>query len=139
MKVGHIHLKVRDLDRALAFYRDMLGMRVTERIGDSMVFLAFDEAHHDIALQAVGDDAPAPHPRGVGLYHTAFEVDSEEALRAFAKKFTEAGIAFSPVDHGISHALYLDDPDGNGVEVCRDTRAERNQTLWHGESRRLRL
>lgn len=139
MKLGHVHLKVRDLDRALAFYRDLLGLRVTERLGGDMVFLTFGAAHHDIALQAVGAGAPSPAPYGVGLYHTAFEVDTEDELRAFAKKLTGAGIVVAGVDHGISHALYLSDPDGNGVEIYRDTRAEQNSPEWNGHSTRLKL
>lgn len=139
MKLGHVHLKVRDLDRALAFYRDLLGLKITERLGDAMVFLTFGDAHHDVALQAHGPDSPAPHPRGVGLYHTAFEVGTEDELRAYAEKLRAAGIPFTPVDHGISHALYCDDPDGNGVEIYRDTRTEQNSPAWSGLSSRLKL
>jgi catechol 2,3-dioxygenase len=139
MKLGHVHLKVRDLDRALAFYRDLLGLRVTERLGDDMVFLSFGEAHHDVALQAVGPGAPALAPNGVGLYHSAFAVDTEDELRGFAKKFADAGIRAAGVDHGISHAIYLSDPDGNGVELYRDTRTEQNSPQWSGRSTRLKL
>lgn len=139
MKLGHVHLKVRDLDRALAFYRDLLGLRVTERLDDAMVFLSFGDAHHDVALQALGAHAPSPPERATGLYHTAFEVETEAALRATAARLKSADIAFTGVDHGISHALYLSDPDGNGVEIYRDTRAENRRPLWDGESRRLKL
>ena len=139
MKVGHVHLKVRDLDRALAFYRDILGLRITERLDDDMVFLTFGEAHHDIALQAVGSGAPSAAPRAVGLYHTAFEVGTDAELRDIAKKLAEAGFPGAAVDHGISHAYYTADPDGNGVEVYRDTRGENNRPEWHGRSFALKL
>ncbi len=138
MKLGHVHLKVRNLDRALGFYRDLLGLRVTERLDDSMVFLSFGSAHHDIALQALGANAPTPPEHATGLYHTAFEVDSEDDLRTLAQRLTDAGHRLSGVDHGISHALYLSDPDGNGVEIYRDTRAENGRPLWHGASSRLK-
>jgi len=139
MKVGHVHLKVRDLDRALAFYRDLLGLRVTERLGDDMVFLTFGAAHHDVALQAVGHGAPAASPRAVGLYHTAFEVGTEAELAALAARLAGAGYPGAPVDHGISHAYYTADPDGNGVEIYRDTRGENARTEWHGQSQVLKL
>ena len=139
MKVGHVHLKVRDLDRALAFYRDLLGLRVTERLDDDMVFLTFGAAHHDIALQAVGPGAPAAAPRAVGLYHTAFEVETDAELRDIAKKLCDAGFSGAAVDHGISHAYYTADPDGNGVEIYRDTRGESSRPEWHGRSVALKL
>lgn len=139
MKVGHVHLKVRDLDRALAFYRDLLGLRVTERLDDDMAFLTFGAAHHDIALQAIGHGAPAAAPRAVGLYHTAFEVDTEAELRAVAKRLAAAGFPGAAVDHGISHAYYTADPDGNGVEIYRDTRGENRRDVWHGASTALKL
>ncbi|MFC6951425.1 VOC family protein [Halorubellus litoreus] len=133
--VGHVHLKVRDVDRAVEFYRDVLGLDVTERHG-SFAFLSFGDRHHDVALQGVGADADPPGP-GVGLYHTAFEVASGDALAAVYERLRERDVPVSPVDHGISKALYFDDPGGNGVEVYLDTRADRDQYHWEGVNERF--
>lgn len=132
--VGHVHLKVRDVDRSIAFYRDVLELAVTERHGN-YAFLSWGEHHHDLALQGVGADAAGPGP-GVGLYHAAFEVETSEDLRAVAERLTERDVAVSPVDHGISEALYFDDPDGNGCEVYRDTR-ETDDERWQGKNERF--
>jgi catechol 2,3-dioxygenase len=133
--LGHVHLKVRDVDRAVAFYRDVLGLDVTERTGN-YAFLSYGDRHHDVALQGVGADADGPG-RGVGLYHAAFEVPDADALRATHRRLRERGVAVSPVDHGISKALYFDDPDGNGLEVYLDTRDERDREEWRGENSRF--
>lgn len=128
--LGHVHLKVRTLDRAVTFYRDVIGLDVTER-HNRYAFLSFGEQHHDLALQAVGETAEGPGP-GVGLYHTAFEVESAEALTALYDRIRAEGVDVLPVDHGISKALYFDDPDGNGVELYLDTRAETGTDQWQG-------
>lgn len=128
--VGHVHLKVRDVDRAVAFYTDHLGLSVTERQG-RYAFLSWGEHHHDVALQGVGEDAEGPQ-QGVGLYHAAFEVDTAGALRAVFERLREAAVQVSPVDHGISKALYFSDPDGNGLEVYLDTREARGIDHWEG-------
>lgn len=141
--LGHVHLKVRDVDRAVEFYRDVLGLDVTERIG-RFAFLSFGDHHHDLALQggdgegARGENA-APATRGpaVGLYHSAWEVADGTALQATYERLHDRGVAVSPVDHGISKALYFDDPDGNGVEVYLDTRAENDQFEWQGRNERF--
>ncbi|MFQ3319165.1 MAG: catechol 2,3-dioxygenase [Natronomonas sp.] len=118
--LGHVHLKVRDVERALEFYTGLFGLDVTERVG-SYAFLTFGDHHHDIALQGLGGDAPAAGP-GVGLYHAAFELDDTDALKELYHDLEERGVAASPVDHGISKALYFDDPAGNGLEAYVDTR-----------------
>jgi catechol 2,3-dioxygenase len=133
--IGHFHLKVRDVDRAVDFYTDVLGLDVTERHG-SFAFLSFGDRHHDVALQGVGANADSPG-RGVGLYHTAFEVDSESALAATYERACAHCASVSPVDHGISKAIYFDDPDGNGVEVYFDTRGVRDQDEWQGVNERF--
>ncbi|WP_459191862.1 VOC family protein [Halosimplex sp. J119] len=133
--VGHVHLKVRDLERALAFYREVLGLDVTEREG-RYVFLSWGERHHDVALQEVGDGAEGPS-RGVGLYHVAFEVATPEALASVYRRLRDRGVQVSPVDHGISKALYFADPDGNGVEVYLDTRGSHEETDWRGRNDRF--
>jgi catechol 2,3-dioxygenase len=133
--VGHVHLKVRDLDRSLDFYRGVLGLDVIERAG-RYAFLTWGEKHHDVALQEVGPDAPGPG-RGVGLYHAAFEVPDRDALAATYDRLRERGVSVSPVDHRISLALYFDDPDGNGLEVYLDTREENDRREWRGDNQRF--
>ncbi|MFC5365955.1 VOC family protein [Salinirubrum litoreum] len=150
--LGHVHLKVRDVDRAVEFYTDLLGLSITERHAN-FAFLSFGEHHHDLALQGLGGasasasagtsaadrggDGDASGRSRVGLYHTAFEVESPAELRAVFDRLIEREVRVSPVDHRISKALYFDDPDGNGVEVYLDTRAETGQDDWHGENRRF--
>ena len=134
-ELGHVHLKVRDLERSIDFYADALGLDVTERAGN-YAFLTAGERHHDLALQALGSDASGPGP-GVGLYHAAWEVETPAALRATFERLRERGVEIVPVDHRISKALYFDDPDGNGVEVYLDTRAENDRAEWGGENRRF--
>ena len=131
-ELGHVHLKVRDVDRAVEFCRDVLGLEVTERAG-RFAFLSWGEKHHDLALQGIGADASGPE-RGVGLYHVAFEVPNAEALAATYRRLRERGVPVSPVDHGISKALYFDDPDGNGLEVYLDTRDAEDQWRWQGQN-----
>lgn len=130
MHLGHVHLKVGQLERSIDFYTDVLDLAVAERQGN-FAFLSFGEHHHDLALQAVGTDAPGPGP-GIGLYHAAFEVAEPAALGSVAEQLRERDVALHPVDHGISKALYFDDPDGNGLEVYVDTRAETGLEQWDG-------
>lgn len=134
-KIGHAHLKVRDLDRAVAFYERFLKLGVTERVGDHYVFMTGGAFHHEIALQRVAPDAPAPARHGTGLYHVAFEVPSKRDFAAAYATLTAADVAVAPVDHFISWAMYFDDPDGNGLEIYYDTRSEPDgRPLWRGEN-----
>jgi catechol 2,3-dioxygenase len=134
-KIGHAHLKVRNLDRAINFYTTYLGLHLTERVGDAYAFLTTGPLHHEIALQQVGEQAPRPPARATGLYHVAFEVPDKRAFAAAYQKLTQAGIAVAAVDHSISWAMYFDDPDGNGLEIYWDTRTEpTGRTLWYGEN-----
>jgi catechol 2,3-dioxygenase len=135
MKLGHVHIKVRDLAAAADFYKKLLKLGTTEEIGDDFVFLSFGEAHHDLALQR-SSNPESPAPGGVGLYHTAFEVSSVEELRHKVEILEEMALPFQLVDHGISWALYTADPSGNGVEIFVDRRRA-NRPLWHGQSGRL--
>lgn len=133
--VGHVHLKVRDVDRSVDFYEDVLALSVSER-HDRFAFLSWGSQHHDVALQAVDENADGPDP-GVGLYHAAFEVGDATALRTIFENLQQRGVDVSPVDHGISRAMYFDDPDGNGLEVYEDTRAKRDQYEWAGINERF--
>jgi catechol 2,3-dioxygenase len=121
-RIGHVHLKVADLDRSLAFYRDVLGFSVTQRYGSQAVFLSADGYHHDIALntwESKGGKPPAPGT--TGLYHVAILYPDRGALGDALRRLAEAGIGLDgAADHGVSEALYLTDPDGNGVELYRD-------------------
>ena len=134
-KLGHVHLKVRDLDRAVSFYTRTFGLAISERVGDAYAFLTDGIVHHVVALQAVGALAPDAPPHGVGLYHTAFEVSDKSAFAAAYVALLDAGERAVAVDHGISWALYFSDPDGNGLEIYADTRGDAGD--WAGLSRRL--
>jgi len=121
-RIGHVHLTVADLDRALAFYRDVLGFEVTTRYGADAVFLSAGGYHHHIGLNTwAGRAAPAPAPGTTGLYHFAILFPDRQALAAAVRRVIDAGIPLAgAADHGVSEAVYLRDPDGNGVELYRD-------------------
>ncbi|MGB4788412.1 MAG: VOC family protein [Lentibacter algarum] len=121
-RIGHVHLKVADLDRAIAFYSGVLGFSVTQRYGAGAAFLAAGNYHHHIGLntwESAGGTAP---PKGhTGLYHTAFLYPSRATLGDALKRVLNAGIKLDGAsDHGVSEALYLRDPDENGVELYWD-------------------
>lgn len=121
-RIGHVHLKVADLDRALGFYRDVLGFTVTQRYGPDAVFLSAGGYHHHIGLNTwESRGGPAPAPGTTGLFHTAVLFPTRADLAAAARRVLAAGIPLDgAADHGVSEALYLRDPDGNGVELCWD-------------------
>lgn len=120
--IGHVHLKVADLDRAIAFYRDILGFPLTQRYGDGAAFLGAGGYHHHIGLNTWESlDATPPPPGHTGLYHAAFLYPDRAALAQVLARIMAAGIALDgAADHGVSEAIYLRDPDGNGVELYRD-------------------
>lgn len=120
--VGHVHLKVADLDRAIAFYSGVLGFEVQRRIGNAAAFLSAGGYHHHIGLNTWESRGATPPPPGhTGLYHTAFLYPSRAALATVLKRLIDAGIPLDGAsDHGVSEAIYLRDPDGNGVELYRD-------------------
>lgn len=126
--IGHIVLKVRDLERAAAFYRDVLGMREVMRYRGAMAFFSFGSNHHDLGLLQVGPHAPDPAPNAVGLYHAAFKVgDSLDELRAWKTHLENHGTPLIGMsDHGVSQSLYLADPDGNEIELFVDA----DPALW---------
>lgn len=125
-QIGHVHLKVADLDRAISFYQDVLGLRMMERIGDQAAFLSAGGYHHHIALntwESKGGKPPAPG--STGLYHTAILYPSRKALAEVLRSIVTAEWPLEGAsDHGVSEAIYLRDPDGNGVEVYRDRARE---------------
>jgi catechol 2,3-dioxygenase len=125
VRIGHVHLKVADLDRALGFYRDVLGFEVTQRYGTQAVFLSAGGYHHHIGLntwESAGGQPPAPGT--TGLYHVAILHPTRAALADALRRLVAAKVPLDgAADHGVSEALYLRDPDGNGVELYRD-RAE---------------
>ena len=121
-RVGHVHLRVADLDRAIAFYSGVLGFALTQRYGPQAAFLAAGDYHHHIGLNTWESLGATPPPPGhTGLYHTAFLYPDRPALARVFRAVVEAGIPLDgAADHGVSEALYLRDPDGNGVELYRD-------------------
>lgn len=120
--VGHVHLKVSDLERAIAFYRDVLGFEVMQRMGDSAAFLSAGGYHHHLGLNTWESKGAAPGPRRApGLYHAAFLYPSRDALARAYQRLVHHGVPLEgAADHGVSEALYLRDPDGNGLELYRD-------------------
>jgi catechol 2,3-dioxygenase len=121
-RIGHIHLKVADLDRAIAFYSGILGFQLTQRFGKSAAFLSAGGYHHHIGLntwESKGGQPPAPGT--TGLYHTAILYPTRKDLADALYRLMEAGIQLDgAADHGVSEALYLQDPDHNGVELYWD-------------------
>jgi catechol-2,3-dioxygenase len=129
LRIGHVVLKVRDLDRSLAFYRDLLGFTVVSELSNVMIFLAADgQNHHDLALLRVGQQAPSPVPGAIGLYHVAIQLADLDAVRAAHALLSERGLLRGAIDHGVSRSLYTADPDGNEIELYCD--APRDE--WEG-------
>ena len=128
VRIGHVHLKVADLERALKFYCGVLGFELTQRRGDSAAFVSAGDYHHHIALntwESLGGSPPPPN--STGLYHLAILYPTRAALADALCRLIAAGIALDGAsDHGVSEALYLRDPDHNGVELYCD----RPQQLW---------
>ena len=122
VRIGHVHLKVADLERALAFYRDVLGFELTQRLGSQAAFLSAGGYHHHIGLNTwESAGGRPPPPRTTGLYHIAILYPTRAELADALRRVSAAGIPLEgAADHGVSEALYLRDPDGNGVELYRD-------------------
>ena len=120
--IGHVHLKVTDLERSIAFYRDVMGFEVTQRYGTQAAFLSAGGYHHHIGLNTWHSQGAGPAPeRAAGLYHAAILVPTRLDLSRFLRHLVEVGQPLDgAADHGVSHALYLRDPDQNGLEVYWD-------------------
>lgn len=121
-RIGHIHLRVADLDRSITFYRDVMGFEVQQKFGDQVAFLAAGDYHHHIGLNTWQSRGGTPAPAGhVGLYHTAFLYPHRAALATALQRVQDAGVTIDgSADHGVSEAIYFTDPDGNGIEIYRD-------------------
>jgi catechol 2,3-dioxygenase len=126
-RIGHIHLKVSDLDKALAFYHDLLGFEIMQRYGTQAVFISAGGYHHHIGLNIwYSKNAPPAPLRAAGLFHTAILYPTRKDLAVALKRLIDAGYPLTGAsDHGVSEALYLDDPDGNGVELYWDRPREK--------------
>ncbi|HZY82660.1 MAG TPA: VOC family protein [Cyclobacteriaceae bacterium] len=127
-RIGHVHLKVADLDRALGFYRDLLGFELIMLYGDQAAFVSAGGYHHHIGLNTWHSKGMPPAPvRAAGLYHTAIVYPTRKDLAVVLKRLIDAKYPLTGAsDHGVSEALYLNDPDQNGVELYWD----RPRELW---------
>ena len=145
VRIGHVHLKVSDLERAIAFYSGVLGFEVTQRMGGAAAFLSAGGYHHHIGLNTwQSEGGPAPAPGTTGLFHAAILYPTRAALATALRRLQAAGIDLDgAADHGVSEALYLRDPDDNGLELYWDRPPERWPRTPSGElamfTRRLDL
>jgi catechol 2,3-dioxygenase len=120
--IGHVHLKVADLERSLAFYTGVLGFELQQRMGDAAAFVSAGGYHHHIGLNTWESRGGSPPPPGsTGLFHVAIRYPDRAALADALRRLVEAGVPVTGAsDHGVSEAIYLSDPDGNGIELYRD-------------------
>ena len=121
-RIGHAHLKVADIERSLKFYQDLLGFEITQRYGNEAVFLSAGGYHHHIGLNTwYSKNAPPAPLRSAGLFHVAILYSSRKDLATILKRLLDADYRLTGAsDHGVSEALYLNDPDGNGIELYWD-------------------
>jgi catechol 2,3-dioxygenase len=133
-RIGHVHLKVADIERALKFYRDLLGFQVTQHYGSSAVFISAGGYHHHIGLNTWYSKNAPPAPRNAaGLFHVAILYPERKDLAVILKRLMDAGYPLTGAsDHGVSEAIYLDDPDQNGVELYWDKPKENWPVDEHG-------
>lgn len=124
--IGHVHLKVSDLDRSIAFYRDVLGLELQQMYGQDAAFLSWGGYHHHIGLNVwQSKDGSRPPAGSTGLYHLAILYPTRRDLAIALRRVVEAGVRIDGgSDHGVSEAIYLRDPDGNGIEIYRDRAPE---------------
>lgn len=132
--IGHGHLMVADLDRAVAFYRDVIGMRLVRYYGSQAAFMSFDDYHHHLGLNTWHSKGGTPPPGGhTGLFHVAFLFPDRASLGQVIDRVRSAGYDLTgAADHGVSEAVYLNDPDGNGLELYRDRPPSEWQTDQDG-------
>jgi catechol 2,3-dioxygenase len=136
-RIGHVNLKVSDLNRSLAFYEGILGMRVTKRIGDTAAFLAHGDYHHDLCINTWQSRAGSPAPPGTtGLFHFAVVYSDRGEFIEMYRRLKEAGVNIdNVVDHGVTQSIYFRDPDENGVELYWD----RPTAVWFDETGGLKM
>ena len=131
-RIGHIHLKVADLNRAVAFYQTVLGMKVTLRFGNYQAFLAAGSYHHHIGLRAVPGDNAVVSEKAAGLHHYGLLFPTRQALARAVQRARAAGVTIKDTaDYGVSLAVYIDDPDGNNIELCWDR--PREEWSWRSD------
>jgi catechol 2,3-dioxygenase len=120
--IGHVHLKVADIERSLAFYTGVLGFELQQRMGDEAAFVSAGGYHHHIGLNTWQSKGASPAPPGhTGLFHVAIRYPDRATLADALRRLVEAGVPLTGAsDHGVSEAIYLADPDGNGIELYRD-------------------
>jgi catechol 2,3-dioxygenase len=135
--IGHVHLKVSDLQRAIQFYRDVLGFELMQQLGDQAAFLSAGGYHHHIGLNTWESKGGSPPPPDTtGLYHVAIRYPDRQTLAQAVQGVLDAGVRLSGAsDHGVSEAIYLHDPDLNGIELYRD----RPREQWPYEGERLAI
>jgi catechol 2,3-dioxygenase len=135
VRIGHVHLKVADLERAIRFYRDVLGFELTQRYGKEAAFLSAGGYHHHIGLNTWESEGGSRPPRGsTGLFHLAIAYPTRAELADALRRLLRAGIHIDGAsDHGVSEAIYLRDPDGNGVELYWDRPREQWPRTPKGE------
>lgn len=132
-RVGHVVLKMRDLEEAKRFYGDVLGMTVVQENPDFGVFFRFSDYHHDIAIFKVSEHADAPKRDQVGLAHIALVADSFETVKAMYRRLKEHGVTkIGATDHGMTKSIYFTDPDGNGIEIYSEVPEYDYRTLGLG-------
>ncbi|MGQ0643712.1 MAG: VOC family protein [Gemmatimonadaceae bacterium] len=119
--IGHVHLRVADLERALTFYTEVLGFELMQRYGDQAAFVSAGGYHHHVGLNTWQSLGGTPPPPGhTGLYHVAIRYPTRKDLARAVRQVVDAGVRVGASDHGVSEAIYLTDPDGNGIELYRD-------------------
>jgi catechol 2,3-dioxygenase len=135
--IGHVHLKVSDLQRAIEFYRDVLGFELMQQLGDQAAFLSAGGYHHHLGLNTWESKGGSPPPPGTtGLYHVAIRYPDRPTLAQAVQGVVDAGVPLSGAsDHGVSEAIYLQDPDDNGIELYRD----RPREEWPYDGDRLAI
>ena len=138
-RVGHVHLKVSDLERSIAFYRDVLGFDLKLRYGERAAFLAAGSYHHHIGLNTWDSlGAPKVEKKAAGMYHVAFVYPDRAALGRAVGEVRAAGVdIYGAADHGVSEAVYFDDPDGNGIELYWDRAPDLWETTDEGTLRMI--
>jgi catechol 2,3-dioxygenase len=135
VRIGHVHLKVADLERSLKFYCGVLGFELVQRMGNQAAFISAGGYHHHIGLNTWHSrNGPPPPPHATGLYHAAILYPTRAALAVALRRLIAAGVPIEgAADHGVSEAIYLSDPDGNGLELYWDKSKERWPRTKEGE------